>query len=120
MPKVLLVILKHLGCYLLGILACVLLTPVEFVLAGMPLWHLYPLLSVIFYFLYFTLDPADTFGPGGLHWLVIGLGLTPVVLGVAAHFSPLRRLRFLSPLLISFPIGFLGTFSVYLNAAASI
>lgn len=119
-PSALLVILKHLGSYLLGILACVMFTPVDPVLAGKALWPLYPLLAVVGAFFYFALSPAYTFGSGVVHWLVGLLGLTAVVFGVAAHFGPLRRLRFLSPLLISFPIGFVGTLGVYYGAAQSI
>jgi hypothetical protein len=122
--RVLLVFLKHLGCYLLGILACILLTPVDFTLAGKALWPLYPLLAVIGFFVYFTLSPTYTFGNGVaqyvVHWLVFWIGLAAVVLGVAAHFRHFRRIRFLSPLLISFSIGFVGTLGVYYGAAASI
>jgi hypothetical protein len=119
-PRALLVILKHLGCYLLGILACVLLTPVDFVLAGKALWPLYPLLAVLGFFVYFTMSPTYTFGSSVAHWLVAWLGLTAVVLGFATYFGPLRRLRFLRPVLISFLIGFVGTLGVYYAAAQSI
>jgi hypothetical protein len=113
--------MKYLGSYLAGVLACVLVTPVETVLVGKTLWPYYPLLAVIGFFLFYIyLPPQYVFGSGVVYGLVYSIGLLSVVLGLATHFEPLRRLRFLSPLLIAFPIGFVGTMGVYYTAAASI
>ena len=91
-PNVLLVILKHLGCYLLGILACVMFTPVDPVLAGKALWPLYPILAVLGAFFYFALSPTYTFGSDVVHWLVGLIGLTAVVFGVVAYLVPLQMM----------------------------
>jgi hypothetical protein len=114
-------LMKFLGAYLLGIVACVLVTPVEPVLVGTPLWPSYPLLAIIGFFLfYLTLPPHYVFGAGIAYGLVYSIGLLSVVFGLAVHFGPLRRIRFLSPLLIGFSFGFVGTMGVYYTAAASI
>jgi hypothetical protein len=115
------VVLKYLGAYLAGVVACVLLTPVETDLVGKSLWPLYPLLAVVgFFLLYLYIPPQYVFGSGIAYGLVYSTGLLSVVLGLAVHFGPLRRLRALGPLLIGFPFGFVGTMGVYYTAAASV
>jgi hypothetical protein len=120
-PRILQAILKYLGAYVLGILTCITFTPVKWVLAGKPLFLLFPALAPIGFFLYFFyLSPQYVFGPRTAYWLVGAIALIPVVLGAATFFTRAPRLRTLRPLWIGFPIGFLGTLGVYYTAAASI
>jgi hypothetical protein len=119
--RVLRAILKYLGCYLLGILACIILTPVDLILAGKALWPLYPVLAPIgFFFYYFYLTPQYVFGSVTSYWLVGLIALIPVLFETAAFFWRAPRLRSWRPLWMGFPIGFLGTLGVYYTAAASI
>ena len=113
-------ILKHAAAYLLGILSAILFTPADLTLAGVHLWYLYPLLAVVGVFFYYSLSPTYTFASDVLHWLIGGVGLALMLVGLALQFSALRRLRPLQPLLISFPIGFIGTLGMYYGAAQSI
>lgn len=120
-PRVLPAVLKYLACYILGIGACIVFTPVEGELIGKALWPLYPILAPIGFFLYYLyLDPGYTFGSTLTHWLVGSIGLGPVVSGAAACLTRDRGPRALRPLWIAFPIGFVGTLGVYHSAAASI
>jgi hypothetical protein len=113
--------MKYLGAYLVGVVACVLVTPVEPVLVGAHLWPYYPLLAIIGFLLFHLyLAPQSVFGSGIACGLIYSIGLLSVVLGLAVRFGPLRRMRFLSPFLIGFPIGFVGTMGVFYTAAASI
>jgi hypothetical protein len=119
--RLLIIVMKYLGAYLFGVLASVLFTPVEPVLVGKPLWPYYPLLAIIGFFLFYLyLPPQYVFGSGLAYVLLYSINLLSVVLGLAVHFGPLRRIRVLSPLLLGFPIGFVGTMGVYYTAAASI
>lgn len=112
---------KYLGYYLLGIVACVLFTPADLVLVGTHLWPFYPFFSVIgFVLFYLYLPPNYVFGPTFGYWLVYSLGIVLVLLGVAVHFRPLRRLHSLRHMLIGFPVGFVGTLGVFYTAGASI
>ena len=117
-------ILKYLGAYLLGVIACVALTPVEMNMGGdVPLWFLYPILAAIGYFLFYLyLEGAYLpFGGKGLiYWFFFTVGFVPFVMEVLAYFLRSRRLRAWRPLWIGFPIGFVGTLGVYYTAAASI
>jgi NhaP-type Na+/H+ or K+/H+ antiporter len=118
--RVPLVILQYLGSYLLGILTCVLFTPVDLVLAGKALWPFYPFAVIGFFLYYFYLDPQYVFGPATTYWLVGSIGLAPLVFEVAAYFRRSPRLRAWRPLWIGFPLGFIGTLGVFYTAAASI
>mgnify|MGYP001045993833 CR=1 FL=1 len=121
MIRALQLLLKYLGAYLLGIAVCVLLTPADLVLAGRALWPYYPAFAVFGFFLFYsTLPPQYVFGPDLGYWLVYSIGLIAVVIGLTLPLGPLRRLRPLRPLLIGFPIGFIGTLGVFYTAAASI
>jgi hypothetical protein len=114
-------VMRFVGAYLAGVLACVLVTPVEPVLVGTPLWPFYPLLAIIGFFLFYLyLPPQYVFGSGIAYSMVYSIGLLSVILGIAVHFGPLRRFHVLSPLLTGFPIGFIGTMGVYYTAAASV
>lgn len=114
-------ILKYLGAYLLGIVACILLTPVEFVLAGKALWPLYPVFAVIGFFLYyFYLTPTYVTGSAQSFWLLGAIGFMPLVYAAICICKRKAVLRSWRPLLIAFPIGFVGTLGGYYTAAASI
>jgi hypothetical protein len=101
--RVLLVILQYLGSYLLGIVTCVLFTPVDLVLAGKALWPFYPFAVIGFFLYYFYLDPQYVFGPATTYWLVGSIGLVPLVFEVAAYFRRSPRLRAWRPLWIGLP-----------------
>ena len=118
--RVLLSILQYLGAYLLGILSCVLFTPVDLVLAGKALWPFYPFAVIGFFLYYFYLAPQYVFGPAITYWLVGSIGLVPFVLQLALYFSRISRLRAWRPLWIGFPIGFVGTLGVFYTVVASI
>ena len=119
--RVLVAAMKYLGFYFLGIAACILFTPVELVLAGKPLWPLYPVLSAIFFILFYLDSPPPyVFGRTFVYWLISSLGVILVLLGAGSYLNVLRRLRAFRPFLIGFPVGFVGTLSVYYHAAASI
>jgi hypothetical protein len=114
-------IFNWLVSYFVGIVACVLCTPVDLILVGSPLWLFYPPFAIIGFFLFYLhLTPNYVFGPTFGYWLVYSLGLILVVAGVALHFGPLRSLRPFSAMLIGFSIGFVGTLGVFYTAAASI
>lgn len=118
---VFLAILKYLACYLLGILTCIMLTPVDLILAGKAMWQLYPIFAPIGLFLYYLyLTPQYVFGSVTSYWLAGSIGLIPVLFEAAAIFWKAPRLQSWRPLWIGFTIGFLGTLGVYYTAAASI
>ncbi|PAY16786.1 hypothetical protein CKO51_24915 [Rhodopirellula sp. SM50] len=116
--------LKYLGAYLLGVIACVALTPVEMNMGGHePLWFLYPILAPIGYFLFYLyLEGAylPFGGEGPSYWLYASVGLVPFVMEVMAYLLGSRRFHAWRPLWIGCPIGFVGTLGVYYTAAASI
>lgn len=118
--RVLLLLLQYLGAYLLGILTCVLFTPVDLVLAGKALWPFYPFAVIGFILYYFYLAPQHVFGPATTYWLVGSIGLVPFGFELAVYFSRNPRLRVWRPLWIGFPIGFVGALGVFYTAAASI
>ena len=121
--NLLLAILKYVGAYLLGIVTCVLFTPVELELAGVVLWPFYGVFSVIGFFLFYLyLSKAYLpFGGSGFAYcLLFSIGFIPVVFEVVAYFARMRHLRGWRPLWIGFPIGFVGTLGVFYTAAASI
>ena len=117
----LLTILKYLACYLLGIVACILLTPAELLLAGKTLWLEYTLFAPIGILLYyFYLTPQYVFGSAASYWLVGSLASIPVLFEAVTFFRKTPESRHWRPLWIGFPIGFLGALGVYYTAAASI
>ena len=114
-------VLTYLGCYLLGIVACILLTPVDLVLAGKALWPLYPVLAPVGFFLYYVyLTPPYVFGSVTSYWMAGSIALIPILFEIAVRFWRAPRVRSWRPLWIGFPVGFLGTLGVYYTAAASI
>ncbi|MDF1851843.1 MAG: hypothetical protein P1U85_13475 [Verrucomicrobiales bacterium] len=119
--RVLFAILRYLGAYLLGILICVLATPVEATLAGKALWPLYPLAAVPCFFLfYFYLDSGHTTGSVVTHWLFGAVGCIPLLAEVIFRWKLDPMGRWARPFWIGVPIGFLGTMGAYYTAAASI
>ena len=123
LAKVPLAILKDVGSYLLGICACVLLTPVKLQLAGVVLWPYYPVFAVIgvfLFYLYLSNAYLPYGGTGAAYWSLFSIGLAPIVFEAAAYCRRIPLLRGWRPLSVGFPIGFVGTLGVYYTAAASI
>jgi hypothetical protein len=121
MGRVLRAIPRYVVSYLLGIVTCVLVTPAELNLAGVGIWPLYPIFAVVGFFLFFFyLSPPYTFAPKLGHWLVVSIGLVPVVSEAAVYWAGTPGLRAWRPLWIGFPVGFVGTLGVYFTVAASI
>lgn len=115
---VLLSILKYVGSYLLGMVACVVFTPAEMELAGVAMWLYYPIFGLIGFVLFYLQIPIAN--SGLLYWLPFAIGCLPIVFEVIAFFVGTPRLRAFRPLWIAFPLGFVGTLGVYFAAAASI
>lgn len=119
--RVLAAILSFLCAYLLGIVVCVVVTPVEVELAGKLLWPLYPVLSVFGYpAYYFYLTPTYVTGPVQEYWLLGALGFLPIIYGIICLVKRAYVFPMAAPFLIGFPIGFVGTLGAYYSAAASI
>ena len=115
----------HIGgfllAYLLGIALAVALTPAELVLAGRSLWSSDIALAIpgqFAFYLYLPGSRAINLDVG--YWLLFGIGLLPLLIGVASRFPAARRLLPWQPLWVGFPVGFVGTVGVYYTAAASI
>lgn len=104
----------YVGAYLAGIVTCIVLTPVEIVLASRPLVDVYPWFSLLgFALFFFSPDTADLWHVG-----LAGLGI--MTLGVAAFFLKWPRLLALRPWLLAFPVGFVGATGAYYILAGSI
>ena len=105
--------------YFGGIHAAIIFTPADLSLAGVPIWFLYPIFAIPAFFLVWTLFNVYSV----LDYIVVGLyfvSIGCIVFGVASHFGSLRRYVHLSPKIIGFTFGFVGTYSVYFIASASI
>lgn len=117
-------LVKFLGAYLLGIVLCVALTPVEMTLGGdAPLWIAYPILAPVGYPLfYFYLDGAylPFGGIGPSYWTYFIIGLLPIGIEGLTYLSQWRGARVWRACWLGFPMGFVGTLGVYYTAAASI
>ena len=108
-------------CYLAGIIACIIFTPVELMLLDAPMWLFFiPFAPIGYFFFYFDLPPQYVFGSNVSYWSVYVLGITLVSIGFALGVLFKGRLRAWRPLMIGFPIGFVGTLGLYYTAAASI
>lgn len=121
--KVVLSILKYVGSYVLGIVACVLFTPAAVELAGVVLWPYYLVFAAIGFFLFYLYLSSAYLpfgGSGASYWLLFSIGFVPLVFEAAAHFVRIASFPACRPLWIGFPIGFVGTLGVYYTAAASI
>ncbi|MFK7864620.1 MAG: hypothetical protein AB8B95_10390 [Pseudohongiellaceae bacterium] len=114
-------VFQYLGYYLLGIIFCVLTTPVELGLGGIQLWYWYPLFAVVGFFLfYFYLTQLYVASGSDLdYWLPFLFGLLPVALQLATYFEE-KYLPASRPLWIGFPVGFVGTIGLFYTAAASV
>jgi hypothetical protein len=114
-------IARGVGFYLVGVILCVLLTPVETDLVGRQIWPYLAAFAPVGYILfYLDLTPQYVFGSTPLYWGVYALGIAPVLLGLASFFVGKARLGPWRPLLIGLPLGFVGTLGVYYTIAASI
>jgi hypothetical protein len=116
-------VLKYVGSYILGTVACVLFTPAELEIAGVVLWPYYLVFAAIGFFLFY-LYLSNAYlpfgGSGASYWVLFSIGFVPLVSEVALHFARMASFRACRPLWIGFPIGFVGTLGVYYTAAASI
>ena len=115
-----LLIFEYVLAYLLGIVVAIVFTPAEISLAGVQLWYLYPILAIPAFILFFTQFPRHINGLDILLACIYLVSIGCVLFGIAAHFGSLRRYRHLSPRLIGFTIGFMGTLAVYLISMSSI
>lgn len=117
--KILLGIPKYLGAYLLGIAACIIATPAEWDFGRFPFFFLlYPILSVPFFFLWpFMVFQESTYLYRWWMWLI---ALTPVAGEGIAFLASRPRVRAWRPLWFGFPIGFVGSFTVYWACVLSI
>ena len=109
--------------YLIGIAACILLTPVSLELAGVILWPFYPVFAPLgfgLFYLYLNAGYSPYGGSGFSYWLCFSLGFAPAVFELAAFVFPRHNLQRFRPIWVGFPIGFVGTLGVYYTAAASI
>ncbi|WP_299755149.1 hypothetical protein [uncultured Boseongicola sp.] len=112
---------RYFGWYLIGIFACITFTPVEMVLIDAPMWLFFvPFAPIGYFFFYFDLPPQYVFGSNISYWTVYVIGIVLVLLGFASHFLAEGRFRAWSPLMVGFPLGFVGTLGVYYTVAASI
>ena len=106
-----LVLSQYLGAYLLGIVACMMATPAEWVLAGIPLLPFYIIAALPFFFLWPVLVVNES-GELYLPWMW-GIALAPFTGELVAFLTKKRAVRVWRPLWIGFPIGFVGSFAVY-------
>ena len=114
---------KYAGAYLCGICCCVVLTPVELELAGLPLWPFYPIFAVVgfaLFYLYLKGAYLPFGGSGVVFWVLYSVGFIPVPCELIAFLSRNSLIRTGRPFWIGFPVGFVGTMGVYYTAAASI
>ena len=121
MKRILAPALRFLGFYLLGIVACILLTPVEIDPIGRPDWLVFVPFAVFGYALFYTsLTPEYVFGAGPAYWTVYVLGLAGVLGGAMAIFAREGRFRRWAAPLIGISLGFIGTLGVYYTILASV
>lgn len=116
-----LTILKYVGAYVLGIVACILFTPTDMYLAGTAMWIWYLVAAPIGYLLFYLhLSPQQMFVGGPAYWIPFAIGLLPFLGEATAFFRATSGWRKWRPLWIGFPIGFVGTIGIYYGSAASI
>ena len=114
------VTLEYILAYLVGIVCAIVFTPAGLGLAGVQMWFLYPIFAVPAFFLFFTQLPTNIFGPDFIIVCIYSVSVLCLLFGIAVHFPSLRRYRHLSPKIIGFTIGFMGTLAVYLISMSSI
>ena len=112
--------IRYVSFYLLGVVCCVIFTPVELELAGAPLGFLYPILAPIGYPLFYLLEPQYVYGSTPGYWALYASGIASVFLGIISLFVARKKATWLAPALIGFTIGFVGTMGIYYTAAQSI
>ena len=115
-----LLILEYILAYLVGIICGIVFTSAGLSPVGVQLWFLYPIFAIPAFCLFFTQLPADIFGPDFLIVCIYLVSVLCFLFGIASHFGSLRRYRHLSPRLIGFTVGFMGTLAVCLIAMSSI
>ncbi len=110
---------QYVGSYLLGILTCILLTPVELTLAGAVLWPFYGF-AVIGVPLYLLLTPEYVWGSASAYWWGATISLIPLLFEIGLRLTRRPSLSRWRPWWIAFPLGFLGTLGIYYTVGASI
>ncbi len=121
MKRMLPSIFRFLGFYLLGIVACVLVTPVEVTLIGRPVWLFFaPFAAIGYVIFYLSLPQQYVFGSGMLYWIVYAMGLAGGLGGTAAAIFGRGRTRVYAAPVIGFSLGFVGTLGIYYSIAAGI
>lgn len=121
MKRLLPAIARALGFYLFGIVACVILTPVELTLIGRPLWAFFAPFAVLGYVVFYVnLPPQYVFGSGIAYWSVYILGLAGLLGGLAALVVRQGRFRRWAAPLIGLALGFVGTLGVFYSILAGI
>lgn len=114
-------VLTYLGYYFLGIVSCVVFTPVDAVLAGTVIWPYFPLFAPFGFVAFYSSLPSQyVFGATVIYWVICIAGPLFILLGLAATLRPLRQLKSWRPFLIGFPLGFVGTLGCFYAIAASI
>ena len=114
---------NYFGAYILGIIACIAITPVELTLINVPLWMYYPILAIPGYVAGYVLLSVGYLPLGGVglgYWAMFLVGLVPIVMGVVNFYLRRPLIKALRPLWIGFPIGFAGTLGVYYIAASGV
>ena len=114
---------RYFGAYLLGIIAGILFSPADIILAGQWLLLHYVIGGLLgFIFVIY----CAIFSPEFVFWFyLITVGFLPLWVRLYFRFSrkteeQITRLMIFRPLWITFPLGFLGTLGVYAAALESI
>jgi hypothetical protein len=79
-----------------------------------------PFAPIEYFFFYFDLPPQYVFGSNIFYWSIYVSGIVLVSIGFASGVALKSRLRPWRPVMIGFPIGFVGTLGLYYTAASSI
>ncbi|MEM7431665.1 MAG: hypothetical protein AAF351_06960 [Pseudomonadota bacterium] len=122
-PAWLVVTGKYFAAYLLGIVVCIVFTPVDLKLVGVELSFYYPLLAIPGYLAFYFYLEGGYLPDGGIswaYWAMFAVGLIPFVVAAIAYFSSSQFFSKWRPLWIAFPVGFLGTIGVYYTVAGSV
>lgn len=114
--------LKFFAAYSLGIISCMVLTPVEAELAGIWLWSAYLLAPVGLLLSAVLLWQENdlSFGKSVLSVALWVMAFTPCVLECVCFLWHQSRLGRWRPLWVGFPIGFIGTLGMFFSAQLSI
>lgn len=112
--------IKCTASYLIGIVACIALTPVEMIFVGAPLILFYLVASPIGYILFFLLEPHYVFGDNIETSLAFWIGIFGLLIGIGLAFLPFEKSRLIGAMISSFVLGFWGSLGIYYTAAQSI